>query len=155
MQHVPGGSTSCRTSSAWTPPSCAGGRRGISQWAEFQGPKFRVVLHNSNERMVILPVFFGVGTPHRNCLRRWRAIGCLGVVGMVRGPITKVEINLIVIIVNFVIIHVGISAVLIRLVMGILGHLHGIDRWRRSRWRLVWHRRGLGSWFVIIIAAWN
>lgn len=72
------------------------------------------------------------------------------------GSIAQVEINLVIVIINFVIIHVSISAVLILIVMVIGLCIGRIHRGRRSRGRLVWHgrefRSGLGR-FVIVVAA--
>lgn len=70
---------------------------------------------------------------------------------MVCRSITKVKCNLIVVIIHFVIIHVGISAVILRLILGILGHSDGLDGCRCSRSALIRYCGRLRGRLVIII----
>lgn len=70
------------------------------------------------KKRIILPILLGIGPLVRGSLGLRGAVG-RRTVGMLGGSVPKVKINIVVIIIDFIIIHIAIVAVLVLLVVGL------------------------------------
>lgn len=132
----------------WSPPSQKNPTKGVLR------VECGVMILHGTERKVILPIFLGIRPLRRRGCRRWRVVGRWRLAMVRGGSITQVEIDFIVIIIDFlIVIHIRISAILLGIIVVIVCRISCIGRQSRSRCCLAWYFGSFGSRLVVIVAA--